>query len=834
MKGMSRFYPLVKYPLRWLTRFQDIWDGTESEHSAIIDKPIVYVMRSTSKADFSILQRAALKRGLPDPAQPLCIDGQSYERIMYLEELDKEASEQTVSDFHQLLTLHTKNPSLDVHLIPSGVFWGRQSGQEANAGNAMTGDLDNPGHWRKFWLILFSGRQVLMRFSRAVSLGTMACEHGTDRRIAHKLARVARVHFVRMRHAVAGPKLSHRKELMSALIQTPALKKAVADEAKSKKISEEAARKRALSYIDEIAANYNSTLIRILDRFMTWMWNRIYNGIHVKGGETIRHLAQQGHEVIYVPCHRSHMDYLLLSYVIYKEGLVPPHIAAGVNLNFFPVGGIFRRGGAFFIRRSFRGNKLYSAVFREYLCWLFQKGYPVEYFSEGGRSRTGRLLPPKTGMLAMTVQGMLRDQQRPVSLVPVSLGYEHIMEVATYLKELKGKDKEKESVFQILKTLTKLKNFGQGFVTFGQPINLKHYLDNRVPTWHESKTRGAQEPERPNWLNPVVGDLAEQVMQGINDSAAANSVNLTALALLSSEHHALMKEELLAQLDVYLGVLREVPYSNMVSVPEESAETLWEQALRTDKFHVSSDTMGEVVSLERMSAIAMTYYRNNILHMMVVPGIVASIIVAKRRVNLAEIAARAQAIYPSLKAELYLSHDASDLPLWVEALAEELARQQLITLSDGVCTIAERESAQWYRLRLLANSASETLQRYCIVLELLQQAQPIRRADLEKQSITLAERLSAIHGIDAPEFYDKKVMSTLIASLKQQSLVEIDDDGQQIAAEPVGELSDQIDELIDGPVLQTIRQSVEQFVQQQAVLAEQAPAEQKPEHDQNQ
>ncbi|MBL4570982.1 MAG: 1-acyl-sn-glycerol-3-phosphate acyltransferase, partial [Alcanivorax sp.] len=217
--------------------------------------------------------------------------------------------------------------------------------------------------------------------------------------------------------------------------------------------SEEAARKRALSYIDEIAANYNSTLIRVLDRFMAWMWNRIYNGIHVKGGDTIRRLAQQGHEVIYVPCHRSHMDYLLLSYVIYKEGLVPPHIAAGVNLNFFPVGGIFRRGGAFFIRRSFRGNKLYSSVFREYLCWLFQKGYPVEYFSEGGRSRTGRLLPPKTGMLAMTVQGMLRDQQRPVSLVPVYLGYEHIMEVATYLKELKGRDKEKESVFQILKTV---------------------------------------------------------------------------------------------------------------------------------------------------------------------------------------------------------------------------------------------------------------------------------------------------------------------------------------------------------------------------------------------
>ena len=303
-------------------------------------------------------------------------------------------------------------------------------------------------------------------------------------------------------------------------------------------------------------------------------------------------------------------------------------------------------------------------------------------------------------------------------------------------------------------------------------------------------------------------------MQGINDSAAANSVNLTALALLSSEHHALTKEELLAQLEVYLGVLKEVPYSTDISVPKETPEELWQQALRTDKFKVESDTMGEVISLERMSAIAMTYYRNNILHMMVVPGIIASIIMAKKRVSVDEIVERTQAIYPMLKAELYLSHTAEDIPLWVEALCEELARQQLITREGSDCVIAKRESAQWYRLRLLANSASETLQRYCIVLELLQQAQPIMRAELEKQSITLAERLSSIHGIDAPEFYDKKVMATLIASLKQQGLVEIDDDGQQIAAEPVGALSDQVDELIDGPVLQTIRQSVQQFVNQ--------------------
>ena len=106
MKGISRFYPVFKYPLRWLTRFQEIWDGTEEEHETTIAKPIVYVMRSTSKADLSILQRAAAKRGLPDPTEPLVVDGKSYDRFMFLEEFAEETSEQTVSEFHQLLTLH--------------------------------------------------------------------------------------------------------------------------------------------------------------------------------------------------------------------------------------------------------------------------------------------------------------------------------------------------------------------------------------------------------------------------------------------------------------------------------------------------------------------------------------------------------------------------------------------------------------------------------------------------------------------------------------------------------------------------------------------------------
>lgn len=290
----------------------------------------------------------------------------------------------------------------------------------------------------------------------------MATEHGTDKTIAQKLARVARMHFSRQRLAAVGPSLPARQDLFNKLLASKAIEKAVEDEARSKKISHEKAQQNAIALMEEIAADFSYETVRLSDRVLSWTWNRLYQGINVTNAERVRQLAQDGHEIVYVPCHRSHMDYLLLSYVLYHQGLVPPHIAAGINLNFWPAGPIFRRLGAFFIRRTFKGNKLYSTVFREYLGELFTRGYSVEYFVEGGRSRTGRLLEPKTGTLSMTIQAMLRGGTRPITLVPIYIGYEHVMEVGTYAKELRGATKEKESLPQMLRGLRKAAQPGPG------------------------------------------------------------------------------------------------------------------------------------------------------------------------------------------------------------------------------------------------------------------------------------------------------------------------------------------------------------------------------------
>lgn len=813
LKGFWR--ACMYWPVRWLTRYEVILDDTAQQ--AVGNKHVVYVMRSTSTTDMLVAQRALQKVGLPDPTEDLFINGEQLPRVMYLDQTDHGSAQQAITDFEKLIAAHQKDAQLNIQVMPVGLFWGRSPGQEPRQGHTMVSDVDNPGHWRKFWLVMFSGRHILVRGSRPVALREMAQQHGSTQRLAHKLARVARVHFVRMRHAVAGPKMTEREVVIQDLLDTPALKQAIADEARSKKISPQQARKTAEKYLHEIAASYSDTLVRLLDRFMTWCWSRIYNGIHVEGGERIRALAEAGHEIIYVPCHRSHMDYLLLSYVIYKEGLVPPHIAAGVNLDFFPAGPLFRRGGAFFIRRSFRGNKLYSTVFREYLNRLFQKGYPVEYFTEGGRSRTGRLLAPKTGMVAMTVQGMLRGgQQRPMSIVPVYLGYEHVMEVGTYLKELKGKSKEKESVWQVLSSLRHLRNFGQGYVSFGQPLNLGEALEQLQPNWRDAITSGAEEPERPKWLTPTVNVLADQIMCRINNSAALNSINLTALIVLSSEHHAITREELISQLNLYTRILREVPYSNDAYVPEQDGAALWELAKKHDKFTVEADGIGEMIRLDGTTAIAMTYYRNNIMHLVIVPALLAAFAMGHKRFRADQVISLLTDLQPLLAAELFLSHSREDMALWVSALLEQFVQCGLLVESEPQrYVVPKRDSAMYSQLVLFARSASETVQRYAIVLELLQQAQPISRADLEQYSVQLAERLSAIHGVNAPEFFDKKVLSTLIGTLKSEGYFSVEDTGAMVADARVDTFSDGVDLLLEPAVLQTIRQSVQQLVQRE-------------------
>ncbi|KAB8310164.1 glycerol-3-phosphate 1-O-acyltransferase PlsB [Erwinia endophytica] len=797
------YYNLLNLPVKFLVKSKAIPAEPVVELGIDTSRPIMYVLPYDSKADLLALREQCRKQALPDPLEPLEIDGTVLPRYVFIHDGPRVfpyfvPNVESVKLFHDYLDLHRSNPHLDIQMMPVSVMFGRAPGREVQG-------EDQP-HLRvlngvqKFFAILWLGRDSFVRFSPIVSLRRMATEHGTDKTIAQKLARVARMHFARQRLAAVGPRLPLRQDLFSKLLQSKAIAKAIEDEARSKKISQEKAQQNAVEMMEEIAADFSYEAIRLTDRVMGWTWSKLYKGINVNGGERVRQLAQDGHEIVYVPCHRSHMDYLLLSYVLYHQGLVPPHIAAGINLNFWPAGPIFRRLGAFFIRRTFKGNKLYSTVFREYLGELFTRGYSIEYFVEGGRSRTGRLLDPKTGTLSMTIQAMLRGGNRPITLVPIYIGYEHVMEVGTYAKELRGATKEKEGFMQMINGLRKLRNLGQGYVNFGEPLPLVNYLNNHVPEWREAID--PIEAQRPAWLTPAVNDIAQRVMVRINNAGAANAMNLCVTALLASRQRSLTREQLIEQLECYTQLLRNVPYSPDSTVPEMTPEALMDHALSLNKFQLEQDNIGEIIVLPREQAILMTYYRNNIHHMLVMPSVIAVILMQHHEVTRAELLRQVSIIYPMLKSELFLRWEKEDLPAVLDELIAEMARQGLLSADPQTLRLI---SARFHTLQLLAAGVRETLQRYAITFSILSANPSINRSTLEKESRTMAQRLSVLHGINAPEFFDKAVFSTLVLTLRDEGYISDTGDAR---VEQTNKVYQMLAELITQDVRMTIESAV--------------------------
>ena len=461
---------------------------------------------------------------------------------------------------------------MDVDLVPAAVFWGRAPQREASWFRLLlVDDWVITSRVRRFFQVIFNGRNTLLELDEPVSLRSLLGGDAPTVVQCRRVARALRVRYARQRAARIGPDLSHRRTIVGRILRTRAVRAAVAQEVREKKITRRQGLIRARKLAYEIAANYSPAFVRFLERVFSWLWTRIYDGVDFGNADALAKVAD-GHEIIYVPCHRSHMDYLLLSYVIYRNGYAIPHIAAGLNLNMPVVGRYLRKGGAFFIRRSLRGNALYMIVFMSYMAAIMARGHSIEYFIEGGRSRTGRLLQPKTGMLTMTLRGFLRAPVRPIVFLPVYFAYERIMEANTYIGELSGKAKEKESFFGLLRTLPRLKEkFGKVHVNIGEPIHLDALLDRHDSQW---RTRLTAEEGRLPWLNAAVGELAAQVMRNINAAAAVTPIGLLAVALLASPRRTLVEADLLRQLHLLKALLADCPYSARVTVTDLSAQQI--------------------------------------------------------------------------------------------------------------------------------------------------------------------------------------------------------------------------------------------------------------------
>lgn len=826
-------YPFRRFGFGALRRLLYLWVRSEtinqSAFSLKIDrsKPVLYVLQQPSVTDLAVVDTECRKAGLPRPVMPVAV-GESIEpaAFFYLtpepDWLGRQDKRGAPPALVRMLGAIGQNGIDDAQIVPVSVFWGQSPDSEKSAWKLLFADnWAVTGRLRKLARILILGRKTRVQFSAPIHLRELVEQGKGHERTLRMVQRILRVHFRNQKTAVIGPDLSHRRTLVKGLLRAPLVRQAIQEECETQKISQDKAEAAALRYANEIAADVSYPVIRFLEVTLTWFWNKLYEGVKVNHIERVQEVAQ-GHEIVYVPCHRSHIDYLLLSYLLFRNGLTPPHIAAGINLNMPVVGSILRRGGAFFMRRSFKGNQLYTAVFNEYLHTLFSRGFSTEYFVEGGRSRTGRMLHPRTGMLAITLRSFLRDSRRPIVFVPVYIGYERVLEGRTYLGELRGAAKKKESIFDIFKVIGALKQrFGQVWVNFGEPIHLDRFLDQQQPDWRQQELG----PEyRPAWLSETTNHLARDVARHLNDAAAINPVNLVALALLSTTRLALDETALARVIDLYLDLLRKVPYSPSATLPEGDGHHLIEYVKSMNLLSEQKDALGRICYLDEQNAVLMTYYRNNVLHIFALPALIASFFQNSGRISREQLLRYTRALYPYLQAELFIRWSLDELDTVVDQWLQAMVASELLKQENDTFIRPAPSSRQYVLLTLLARAIAQTLQRFYMSISLVLNAgqKQLTAEELENLCTVMAQRLSVLHGLNAPEFFDKSLFRHFIQTLLDEGVLRKDEHGKLSYHELLGELAEGAAKRV---LPAEIRLSIRQVALERPPQEENAPAE---------
>jgi glycerol-3-phosphate O-acyltransferase len=318
--------------------------------------------------------------------------------------------------------------------------------------------------------------------------------------------------------------------------------------------------------VREIASRYSPAFVELARPVLAWIFRRVFDAVEVdeEGLARVRR-ASAGAPIVLCPSHKSHIDYLVLSLVFSDRGMTPPHVAAGINLAFWPFGAIARWGGAFFIRRTVKGDRVYTAALRAYVKRLLRDGFPQEFYLEGGRSRTGKLLFPKTGLFSMEVDAWLEGAAEDVLFVPVAIDYERLMEARAYAHELAGGEKRKEDARALWRARKVLRRrFGHLYIQFEEPISLKALAEQRLGPLAASLTladvmdapaaaagaadEGARRDADPR--RQLVQALANHAAYRINRAITITPVGLVAASLLSHVRRGLAAGELARRVEL--------------------------------------------------------------------------------------------------------------------------------------------------------------------------------------------------------------------------------------------------------------------------------------------
>lgn len=458
-----------------------------------------------------------------------------------------------------------------IYIVPQLILYDRSpQTTKLSLVDVIFGTPEKPGRLRRLWMMLKRPGKIWIEAAEIVCLRdflqTPEATRLNQRSQAIYLRRYLIDQINRHRQSITGPVLKSRTEIIQGVMTHPETQKIISEYAAEHKVPINKAQKEAANFLDEIAANYNLKVVKLFDICLRWIFRAMFDGTSVdqEGLNKIRQASKKG-PLVLVPCHKSHLDYLILSYVFYHNNLPCPHIAAGKNLSFWPIGPLFRGGGAFFLRRTFKGEPLYPKIFSAYINKLLTEGFHMEFFIEGGRSRTGKLLPPKVGFLSLLVDAYMKNNWEDMLFVPIFIGYDRVLEEKAYIHEMEGGKKSPETFLNVLKARKFLKKkYGKIYINFHEPFSIKeHFSKGQTPF---AKLGTDEQKQQLHFFG-------EKIINAINNEAVITPHAIIAAALLNCSQKRIYYRQLLTHAETYMNYLsfRDVKMADTLYIDRQGA-----------------------------------------------------------------------------------------------------------------------------------------------------------------------------------------------------------------------------------------------------------------------
>jgi glycerol-3-phosphate O-acyltransferase len=535
-------------------------------------------------------------------------------------------------------------------LVPVLLVWSRRAQKlKPSLWDVLYGSPEAPRAAANAIAFLRNFRRAVFDVGRPLDLKAMLAERAgqPDAVLGRKVRGVLHRHLAREFRTIVGPPLKAPSRVREKVLRDRALRATLEAVARATGRSTAAVAAEAEKDLREVASRYEPAFVQLARPLLAWFFGRLYTSVEVdeEGLARLKRAAAEA-PIVLCPSHKSHVDYLVLSWLLYEHGMTPPHIAAGINLAFWPFGAVARRGGAFFIRRKVKGDRVYTSVLRAYVKHLLRDRFPQEFYVEGGRSRTGKLLFPKTGLVSMEVDAWLEGAADDVTFVPVAIDYEKLIEASSYAKELAGAEKKKESLRGLLGAARVLfRRYERLYVQFGEPISLRAAARERLgggaeglavdEAWGGEVERvlapagkgGPAEAKR-----QLVQALANRIAYGISRAVTVTPVGLVAAALLSHVRRGLTAADVARRVELlrYVGAeggarfardLAGAPSDPRAAGPiRDAVRRLAAGGLvRVDE--AAGETIYQVVDEKRP---VLDYHRNAVIHRYVAPALVAA------------------------------------------------------------------------------------------------------------------------------------------------------------------------------------------------------------------